>query len=81
MKVHAMKHLLSSAAVAGGFLVGQAVLADDAREVAKAPMAKKITRVETVHGEKLVDEYFWMRDKKNRRSRRTSTRKTPTPTP
>jgi oligopeptidase B len=29
----------------------------------KAPMAKKKERVEVVHGDKLVDEYFWMRDR------------------
>ena len=28
-------------------------------------MAKKVTHVEAVHGEKLVDDYFWLRDKKN----------------
>jgi oligopeptidase B len=60
-----MKSLLSSAAVAGTLLVAPAILADDTREVTKPPMAKKITRVETLHGEKLSDDYFWMRDRKN----------------
>src|SRR6266536_595556 len=59
-----MKSLLS-AAVAGALLAGPTILADDTREVAKPPMAKKLTRVETLHGEKLADDYFWLRDRKN----------------
>jgi len=60
-----MRRLLSSAAVAGGFLMGSASNADDIREVSRPPMAKKVTHVETLHGEKLADEYFWLRDRKN----------------
>src|SRR5260221_6769548 len=28
-------------------------------------MANILTHVEAVHGDKLVDEYFWLRDRKN----------------
>ena len=42
-----------------------ALLATDTREASKPPMAKKVIRVETLHGEKLEDDYFWLRDRKN----------------
>ncbi|MBJ6870666.1 hypothetical protein JG644_18745, partial [Vibrio cholerae] len=32
---------------------------------AKPPVAKKIPKVITAHGETWTDDYFWMRDKKN----------------
>ena len=60
-----MKHWISSAAVIGGCLLGSSLAGDDLREVSKPPMAKKLTHVEAVHGDKLVDEYFWLRDRKN----------------
>jgi len=60
-----MKRWVSSVAVAGGFLVGSALTGDDLREVSKPPMAKKLTHTADVHGEKLVDDYFWLRDRKN----------------
>ncbi|HWS56022.1 MAG TPA: S9 family peptidase [Pyrinomonadaceae bacterium] len=33
--------------------------------VPAAPVAKKVPKTTTVHGETLVDEYFWMREKTN----------------
>src|SRR6202162_2452687 len=60
-----MKHWISSAAVIGGCLLGSSLAGDDMREAAKPPMAKKLTHVEAVHGDKLVDDYFWLRDRKN----------------
>lgn len=60
-----MKRRFSSAAVLGGCLLGSSLAGDDLREVSKPPMAKKLTHVEAVHGDKLVDEYFWLRDRKN----------------
>jgi oligopeptidase B len=60
-----MKRWISSVAVVGGCLLGSFLAGDDAREVSKPPMAKKLTHVEAVHGDKLVDEYFWLRDRKN----------------
>jgi oligopeptidase B len=46
----------------GGLLLVAGVRAGDAAD-AKAPMAKKKERVEIVHGDKLVDDYFWLRDR------------------
>ncbi len=60
-----MKLWISSAAVAGGCLAGSFLAGADAREVSRPPMAKKMTHVEAVHGDKLIDEYFWLRDRKN----------------
>ena len=37
----------------------------DGTEAPRPPMAKKVMKVDTLHGEKLVDEYYWMRDRKN----------------
>ncbi len=54
-----------SPAAAGGFLAVSLLAGADAREVPRPPMAKKVTHVEAVHGEKLVDDYFWLRDRKN----------------
>ena len=31
----------------------------------KAPMAEKKSKITEIHGEKLVDEYFWLREKNN----------------
>ena len=31
----------------------------------KAPMAEKKSKITDIHGEKLVDEYFWLREKNN----------------
>jgi oligopeptidase B len=60
-----MKRWFSSAAIIGGCLFSSSLAGDDLREVSKPPMAKKLTHVEAVHGDKLVDEYFWLRDRKN----------------
>src|SRR5688500_5057818 len=34
-----------------------------ARELPKAPLAKKLPAAATIHGEERVDEYAWLRDK------------------
>jgi oligopeptidase B len=60
-----MKRWFSSAVVIGGCLLGSSLAGDDSREVPKPPMAKKLSHAEAVHGDKLVDEYFWLRDRKN----------------
>ena len=52
-----------SLAVAGGLLAAS-LQADDVLDT-KAPMAKKVEKIETVHGDKLVDDYFWLRDRKD----------------
>jgi oligopeptidase B len=45
-------------------LVGVAVAEDGARD-AKPPVAKKIPRKTTVHGDVLIDDYYWLREKSN----------------
>jgi len=57
-----MKNWVLLAALAGG-TAGAA--ADDRTEALKPPMAKKVAKVDMLHGEKLVDDYFWLRDRKN----------------
>jgi oligopeptidase B len=57
-----MKRALLLAALAGAAPV---LASNDTLEVSKPPMAKKVMHAETVHDEKLVDEYFWLRDRKN----------------
>jgi len=52
-----------SLAVAGGLLAAS-LQADDVLDT-KAPMAKRVEKIETVHGDKLVDDYFWLRDRKD----------------
>ena len=37
----------------------------DQEEVRKPPMAKKIAKTETLHGEERHDEYFWLRERNN----------------
>jgi oligopeptidase B len=51
-----------------GFLAGAApaaLFAADTEEVRKPPMAKKIARTETLHGDERRDEYFWLRERKS----------------
>jgi len=53
-------------ALAAGFGMAAALPATAADvEVLKAPMAKKIARKDTVHGEERSDEYYWLRDRKS----------------
>src|SRR6266511_2676058 len=57
-----MKNWILLAALAGGTADAGA---GDRTEALKPPMAKKVAKVDTLHGEKLVDDYFWLRDRKN----------------
>jgi oligopeptidase B len=57
-----MKNWILVAALAGAT---PALAANDTLEVSKPPMAKKAAKMNTLHGEKLVDDYFWLRDRKN----------------
>ncbi|HEX7253764.1 MAG TPA: S9 family peptidase [Thermoanaerobaculia bacterium] len=52
-----------SLALAGGLLAAS-LQAGDVLDT-KAPMAKKVEKTETVHGDRLVDDYFWLRDRKD----------------
>jgi oligopeptidase B len=47
------------------FGVLAAVLSLTATDVPAPPVAKKIPHVTEIHGRKLVDNYFWLRDKSN----------------
>jgi len=51
-----------------GILAAILILAAADRSTLPAPpIAKKIPKVTEIHGRKLVDNYFWMRDKQNPR--------------
>jgi oligopeptidase B len=52
-------------AVAGGLLLATTMPGEEAKDSSRAPMAKKMPRIVTVHGDELVDDYFWLRDRKN----------------
>jgi protease II len=39
--------------------------ADDSASLPAPPVAKKVPKVTEINGHKLVDNYFWLRDKKN----------------
>ena len=52
-------------ALAAVIFSAASVPAADSTEVLKAPMAKKIARKDTLHGEERADDYFWLREKKN----------------
>ena len=45
--------------------VTQAPAADDSPTPPAPPAAKKVPKVTEINGYKLVDDYFWLRDKKN----------------
>ena len=57
-----MKNWILMAALAGSTPM---LAANNVTEASKPPMAKKIAKTDVLHGEKLVDDYFWMRDRKN----------------
>src|SRR5215510_7534662 len=39
--------------------------ADDSAPLPALPVAKKVPKVTEINGRKMVDNYFWLRDKKN----------------
>ena len=39
--------------------------ADNSSPLPAPPVAKKVPKITEIHGRKLVDNYFWLRDKKN----------------
>jgi oligopeptidase B len=42
-----------------------AFASNDLPDASKLPVAKKVTHVQTIHDDKLSDDYFWLRDRKN----------------
>lgn len=57
-----MRHLL---ALAMFFLTALAAAEPIRATAAKPPIAKKVEHLTDLHGEKLIDHYFWLRDKKS----------------
>ncbi len=57
-----MKNWILLVALAGGTPM---LAANDGTEASKPPMAKKVAKVDTLHGDKLADDYFWLRDRKD----------------
>ena len=60
-----MKSWTRAASIMGGFLLFRALPAADLTEAGKPPMAKKIAKTDTLHGDRLQDDYFWLRERKN----------------
>jgi oligopeptidase B len=60
-----MRRILAIAIVAGFGMAAALPTPAAEVEVPKAPMAKKIARTDTLHGEDRSDEYYWLRDRKS----------------
>jgi oligopeptidase B len=63
MKRLTLPALLLAAAIPTGMLMAQTQT--NGPQPPAPPVAKKVARTTEVHGVKLSDDYFWMRDKKN----------------
>jgi len=62
------RFFLSGSLVFGALLIAselQLPAADDSPSLHAPPVAKKVPKITEVNGHKLVDNYFWLRDKKN----------------
>jgi oligopeptidase B len=62
------RFFLSGSLVFGALLIAselQLPAADDSPSLQTPPVAKKVPKITEVNGHKLVDNYFWLRDKKN----------------
>ena len=60
-----MRRWTTAALLGATSLLAPALGANDSPEASKAPMAKKIVKTTDIHGEKLADDYFWLRDRQN----------------
>ncbi len=51
----------------GGFVLGSVIVlaAADTASLPSPPVAKKVPHISDVNGHKMVDNYFWLRDKPN----------------
>jgi oligopeptidase B len=68
MKKLALQHVRITSLVFASLILacGYALAADDASSSLPAPpVAKKAPKTTEIHGQKLVDNYYWLRDKKN----------------
>jgi oligopeptidase B len=52
-------------ALIGAALMTMTVVAGTRTEELKTPVAKKVPKVHVLHGDQRVDDYFWLREKKN----------------
>ena len=57
--------LLNLLLVTSVFILNTANAADSSDSLPKPPAAKKVAKVTEINGHKLVDNYFWLRDKPN----------------
>ena len=66
-KLFSRSILFASLMLAAALLAFQSLLpaADDSPSLPAPPLAKKVPKVTEINGHKLVDNYFWLRDKKN----------------
>jgi oligopeptidase B len=56
-------NLLWLVTMAAGLLAFPGTRAEDDGVLPKPPVAKKVPKVDVVHGDKRVDDYFWLREK------------------
>ena len=61
-----LRNLLVVAVAAAAFAAAFTLAADDASSpLPPAPVAKRVPKITEVNGHKLVDNYYWLREKKN----------------
>ncbi len=65
MKIDKLKNWLLLGTVS--VVIGACTTTSEDLSVMKAPKAEKIRKVLTKHGDKRVDNYYWMRDRKNKK--------------
>ena len=68
MKQRLLRYVGLATLILAGVLPSSVMLvtaADDSNAPPTPPVAKKIPKVTEINGHKMVDNYFWLRDKKN----------------
>ena len=60
-----MRIFVLLAALVVGAMITDTPLASDGAAPPEPPRAKKVPRVTVLHGERLVDDYYWLREKTN----------------
>ncbi len=60
-----MKRTISLAMGIGSCLISPAYAADRKGDSPEPPVAKRMAKVNTVHGERRQDDFFWLREKEN----------------
>jgi oligopeptidase B len=59
------KFICCCALLAALFLMTNSVMAQTDSSIPQAPVAKKVEKKTELHGEELIDSYFWLREKSN----------------